>query len=145
MQAKVSFLRLLTGAGADWCCWPIRISGLCRRSSKKNEWIWRVRVFAAFQLFCYLPLTSSISLFIHVSFWSNVQLIYSSCDTLYWCRVNPPAIITSTTIEVVVPRSVVPAIYGEDGGCLRQIREVHYWNLSSPVWFLLSWSDAIAA
>lgn len=37
---------------------------------------------------------------------------------------NPPAIITSTTIEVVVPRSVVPAIYGEDGGCLRQIREV---------------------
>ncbi|KAL3505018.1 hypothetical protein ACH5RR_034859 [Cinchona calisaya] len=37
---------------------------------------------------------------------------------------NHAAIITSTTVEVVVPRSVVPAIYGEDGGCLRQIREI---------------------
>uniref|UniRef100_A0A5B7AWQ7 K Homology domain-containing protein n=1 Tax=Davidia involucrata TaxID=16924 RepID=A0A5B7AWQ7_DAVIN len=35
-----------------------------------------------------------------------------------------PAIITNTTVEVVVPRSVVPAIYGEDGGCLKQIREI---------------------
>lgn len=34
------------------------------------------------------------------------------------------AIITNTTVEVVVPRSVVPAIYGEDGGCLKQIREI---------------------
>lgn len=32
--------------------------------------------------------------------------------------------ITSTTVEVVVPRSVIPAIYGEGGGCLRQICEV---------------------
>ncbi|XP_065881277.1 KH domain-containing protein HEN4-like [Euphorbia lathyris] len=38
--------------------------------------------------------------------------------------VNHPAIITSTTVEVVVPRSVVPAIYGEDGACLRQIRQI---------------------
>ncbi|KAL0288187.1 UNVERIFIED_CONTAM: RNA-binding KH domain-containing protein RCF3 [Sesamum angustifolium] len=37
---------------------------------------------------------------------------------------SQPAIITSTTVEVVVPRFVVPAIYGEDGGCLRQIREI---------------------
>ncbi|CAK9173895.1 unnamed protein product [Ilex paraguariensis] len=37
---------------------------------------------------------------------------------------NHPAIITKTTVEVVVPRSVVPAIYGEDGGCLKQIREI---------------------
>ncbi|XP_051124598.1 KH domain-containing protein HEN4-like isoform X2 [Andrographis paniculata] len=36
---------------------------------------------------------------------------------------NQQAVITSTTVEVVVPRYVVPAIYGEDGGCLRQIRE----------------------
>ncbi|KAM7516917.1 hypothetical protein LguiA_006500 [Lonicera macranthoides] len=35
-----------------------------------------------------------------------------------------PAIITNTTVEVVVPRSVVPVIYGEDGGCLKQIREI---------------------
>jgi len=34
------------------------------------------------------------------------------------------AIITNTTVEVVVPRSVVPAIYGEDGGCLKRIREI---------------------
>ncbi|CAI9116049.1 OLC1v1017097C1 [Oldenlandia corymbosa var. corymbosa] len=38
--------------------------------------------------------------------------------------VNHGAIITNTTVEVVVPRSVVPAIYGEGGGCLRQIREI---------------------
>ncbi|KAI3685835.1 hypothetical protein L6452_35095 [Arctium lappa] len=34
------------------------------------------------------------------------------------------AIITSTTVEVIVLRSVVSAIYGEDGGCLKQIREI---------------------
>ncbi|KAK9070219.1 hypothetical protein SSX86_010619 [Deinandra increscens subsp. villosa] len=34
------------------------------------------------------------------------------------------AIITNTTVEVVVPRTVVPSIYGEDGGCLNQIREI---------------------
>ncbi|PSS17318.1 KH domain-containing protein [Actinidia chinensis var. chinensis] len=34
------------------------------------------------------------------------------------------AIITNTTVEVVVPRSIVPVIYGEDGGCLKQIREI---------------------
>ncbi|KAI7750193.1 hypothetical protein M8C21_026290 [Ambrosia artemisiifolia] len=37
---------------------------------------------------------------------------------------NHQAIITNTTVEVVVPRTVVPAIYGEDGGCLREIREI---------------------
>ncbi|GMI77298.1 hypothetical protein like AT1G51580 [Hibiscus trionum] len=37
---------------------------------------------------------------------------------------SQPAIITSTTIEVVVPRSLVPVIYGEDGACLRQIRQI---------------------
>ncbi|KAG6402617.1 hypothetical protein SASPL_134819 [Salvia splendens] len=36
---------------------------------------------------------------------------------------NQP-VITSTTVEVVVPRFVIPAIYGEEGGCLRQIREI---------------------
>ncbi|KAJ7958855.1 KH domain-containing protein [Quillaja saponaria] len=33
-------------------------------------------------------------------------------------------IITSTTVEVVVPRSVVPVIYGEDGECLKQILQI---------------------
>lgn len=33
------------------------------------------------------------------------------------------AIITSTTVEVVVPRSLVPIIHGEDGACLKQIRQ----------------------
>ncbi|KAJ4962663.1 hypothetical protein NE237_022602 [Protea cynaroides] len=37
---------------------------------------------------------------------------------------SQPAIITSTTVEVVVPRSLVPLIYGEDGGCLKQIRQI---------------------
>lgn len=35
-----------------------------------------------------------------------------------------PAVITNTTLEVVVPRSVVPAIYGIGGGCLREICEI---------------------
>ncbi|KAL8199640.1 hypothetical protein R6Q57_013208 [Mikania cordata] len=37
---------------------------------------------------------------------------------------NHQAIITNTTVEVVVPRTVVPSIYGEDGRCLKQIREI---------------------
>ncbi|GAB2293707.1 hypothetical protein Dimus_027920 [Dionaea muscipula] len=37
---------------------------------------------------------------------------------------SQPAIITNTTVEVVVPSSVVPSIYGEGGGCLRQIRQI---------------------
>ncbi|KAI3420749.1 uncharacterized protein J3R85_012447 [Psidium guajava] len=39
-------------------------------------------------------------------------------------RGSQPAIITSTTVEVVVPRSLVPVIYGEEGGCLKQIRQI---------------------
>ncbi|GMH03223.1 hypothetical protein Nepgr_005062 [Nepenthes gracilis] len=35
-----------------------------------------------------------------------------------------PTIITNTTVEVVVPSSVVPSIYGEDGHCLKQIRQI---------------------
>ncbi|XP_062099241.1 KH domain-containing protein HEN4-like isoform X2 [Humulus lupulus] len=37
---------------------------------------------------------------------------------------SQPAIITSSTVEVVIPHSVVPAIYGEDGECLKQIRQI---------------------
>ncbi|XP_008783181.2 RNA-binding KH domain-containing protein RCF3-like [Phoenix dactylifera] len=37
---------------------------------------------------------------------------------------SQPAVITNTTVDVVVPRSLVPSIYGEDGGCLRRIREI---------------------
>ncbi|KAJ8771384.1 hypothetical protein K2173_026561 [Erythroxylum novogranatense] len=37
--------------------------------------------------------------------------------------VNHQAIITSTTVEVVVPRTLVPVIYGEDGASLKQIRQ----------------------
>ncbi|KAL5716079.1 hypothetical protein ACHQM5_017815 [Ranunculus cassubicifolius] len=36
----------------------------------------------------------------------------------------PEAIITNTTVEVVVPRDVVPSIYGEDGSSLKQIRKI---------------------
>eukprot|EP00262_Sarcandra_glabra_P003815 TRINITY_DN1462_c0_g1_i1.p1 TRINITY_DN1462_c0_g1~~TRINITY_DN1462_c0_g1_i1.p1 ORF type:complete len:702 (-),score=150.80 TRINITY_DN1462_c0_g1_i1:493-2598(-) len=38
--------------------------------------------------------------------------------------VSQPAIITNTTVEVVVPRALVPSIYGEDGHCLKQIRQI---------------------
>ncbi|XP_077233986.1 RNA-binding KH domain-containing protein RCF3-like [Tasmannia lanceolata] len=37
---------------------------------------------------------------------------------------SQPAVITNTTVEVVVPRALVPTIYGEDGGCLKQIRQI---------------------
>ncbi|MCL7047603.1 hypothetical protein MKW94_014859 [Papaver nudicaule] len=37
---------------------------------------------------------------------------------------NQPAFITSTTIEVSVPRAVVPSIYGENGNSLKQIRQI---------------------
>jgi len=51
--------------------------------------------------------------------------ILFKCIFLNICRGSHPAIITNTTMEVVVPRSIVPVIYGEDGGCLKQIREVY--------------------
>ncbi|KAF5739822.1 hypothetical protein HS088_TW12G01033 [Tripterygium wilfordii] len=35
-----------------------------------------------------------------------------------------PAIITNTTFEVAVPCSLIPVICGEDGACLKQIREI---------------------
>ncbi|XP_021721203.1 KH domain-containing protein HEN4-like [Chenopodium quinoa] len=37
---------------------------------------------------------------------------------------SPQPVITNTTVDVVVPSSLVPIIYGEDGGCLRQIRQI---------------------
>ncbi|KAJ4827067.1 hypothetical protein Tsubulata_022696 [Turnera subulata] len=43
--------------------------------------------------------------------------------------VNQSTIITSTTVEVIVPRSLVPVIYGEDGACLKQIREFSDANI----------------
>ncbi|KAL8091532.1 hypothetical protein AgCh_033961 [Apium graveolens] len=40
-------------------------------------------------------------------------------------------------VEVVVPRSAVPAIYGDDGGCLKQIRELQRLREANPI----SWSS----
>lgn len=45
------------------------------------------------------------------------------------CRGSLP-IITSTTVEVVVPRGLVPVIYGEDGECLKQILQVRPLHLT---------------
>ncbi|KAK7351521.1 hypothetical protein VNO77_11048 [Canavalia gladiata] len=39
-------------------------------------------------------------------------------------------IITSTTVEVVVPRAMVPVIYGEDGECLKQILQISEANIT---------------
>ncbi|PNY06405.1 KH domain-containing protein at4g18375-like protein [Trifolium pratense] len=38
-------------------------------------------------------------------------------------------IITNTTVEVVVPRALVPVIYGEDGECLKQILQISDANV----------------
>ncbi|XP_062097284.1 RNA-binding KH domain-containing protein RCF3-like [Humulus lupulus] len=45
-------------------------------------------------------------------------------------RVGQSAVVSSTTVEVVVPHSVVPAIYGEDGECLKQIRQISDANIT---------------
>lgn len=37
---------------------------------------------------------------------------------------SQPALITSTTVEVIIPRSLIPVLSGEDDGCLKQIREI---------------------
>ncbi|KAL5559875.1 hypothetical protein UlMin_036086 [Ulmus minor] len=37
---------------------------------------------------------------------------------------NQPPIITNTTVEVIVPRTIVPAIYGDDGECMKQLRQI---------------------
>ncbi|KAI0503454.1 hypothetical protein KFK09_014388 [Dendrobium nobile] len=37
---------------------------------------------------------------------------------------NQSAAVSHATVDVVVPRALVPSIYGEDGGCLRRIREI---------------------
>ncbi|KAJ4964783.1 hypothetical protein NE237_016632 [Protea cynaroides] len=44
-----------------------------------------------------------------------------------------PTIITNTTVEVVVPRSLVSSIYKEDGGCLKQIRQISGANITINV------------
>lgn len=48
---------------------------------------------------------------------------------MYSCRISQQPIITSTTVEVVVPRTLVPVIYGEDGECLKQIRQVSFLSV----------------
>lgn len=40
------------------------------------------------------------------------------------------AIITNTTVEVVVPRAIVPSIYGEEGSSLKQIRQISGANIT---------------
>lgn len=53
-------------------------------------------------------------------------IIHEKLKFLYFCWLlcsgSQPAPITS--VDVFVPRSLVPSIYGEDGGCLKRIREV---------------------
>lgn len=67
--------------------------------------------------------------------------------TLSWmaccpCSGSQPAVITSTTVEVVVPRALVPSIYGEDGGCLKKIRQVCIIDLLwLRTWMWSCWCD----
>ncbi|KAM7520887.1 hypothetical protein LguiB_019849 [Lonicera macranthoides] len=57
--------------------------------------------------------------------WTNGRSwAYRTMDGLKEESVDLEAIITNTIVEVVVPRLVVPVIYGEDGGCLKHICEI---------------------
>lgn len=62
--------------------------------------------------------------------FAKVLLLISPQDSSFCCfllfRGGQPAIITSTTLQVVVPSSLVPTIHGEDGECLKQIRQVQF-------------------
>lgn len=65
--------------------------------------------------------------YVHLLLWnllSDYCLESHGLSLIFPCRGNQPAIITSTTVDVVVPSSIVPVIYGEDGECLKQIRQV---------------------
>ncbi|KAF9621794.1 hypothetical protein IFM89_028232 [Coptis chinensis] len=37
---------------------------------------------------------------------------------------RPTVVVTTTTMEVIVPRAIVPSIYGEDGSSLKQIIQI---------------------
>lgn len=80
-------------------------------------------------------------LLISLSFPLSVCLLFvcvRTCTNLVLsCRGNQPIIThTSATVEVVVPRAVVPEIYGEDGECLRQILQVNLLHLIIYVHFV---------
>lgn len=72
--------------------------------------------------------------FFHLYYFSNLTLSLSLshclCNNLVSsCRGSQP-IITSTTVEVVVPRALVAEIYGENGECLKQILQVRPLHLT---------------
>jgi hypothetical protein len=60
----------------------------------------------------------------------SLSLSHTVCSNngVLSCRGSQP-IITNTTVEVVVPRALVPVIYGEDGECLKQILQVRSLHL----------------
>jgi len=75
--------------------------------------------------------------FFHLYYFSNLSLSLSLTHThththivyVITCRGSQP-IITSTTVEVVVPRALVAEIYGENGECLKQILQVRPLHLT---------------
>lgn len=84
---------------------------------------------------CVQSITSSLSislfssLFIYFLIFKLSSVLFISILRLFLpCRGSQP-IITSTTVEVVVPRALVPVICGEDGECLKQILQVNPLHL----------------
>jgi hypothetical protein len=82
-------------------------------------------IFIIFKLHT-LSLSHSLSLSLYLS----LSLCVCVCGNngVSSCRGSQP-IITNTTVEVVVPRALVPVIYGEDGECLKQILQVRSLHL----------------
>lgn len=104
--------------GDTWRWWTHGLARICRRSPK-NFWICRV---------C-LSLSILFSSLLFFKFHS-LSLSHCVCDNLVSsCRGSQP-IITSTTVEVVVPRALVAEIYGENGECLKQILQVRPLHLT---------------
>lgn len=112
-SCKLIFLCFLNWlVGTNWRWWPYRLARFWWSPPKKICRIWRV---CTLYHFSFLFLSSFLISILYFEF--SVILIYPF-------RGSQPAVITSTTLEVVVPSSLVPVIYGEDGECLKQIRKV---------------------
>lgn len=76
-----------------------------------------------------IPVNKLVFFIIFILFFKLSFVLSISILRLFLpCRGSQP-IITSTTVEVVVPRAMVPVICGEDGECLKQILQVNPLHL----------------
>lgn len=82
-------------------------------------------------------------LFLGVYTLLNQQLKEALHLNLISCLCSPgqSSMMPSLTAEVLVPRLVIPALCGEDGGCLDRIREV----CIQPVFYALCPTDSLTS